>query len=159
MNSAVETYAEEAYYDESSIDPEALKALIFETFNDEISDTINQLDDIYGAEGVIANNIDEFIVEELMIPDDYTGINQIIKQAIIDNDIEDDEQFERTLVNNGMDMKFLIDEGMAYFDNNVYSTRHYIVRYYLDVDAFVDYLNSYAIEDNEEVPTVDLNIE
>ena len=48
--------------------------------------------------------------------------------------------FGNGVAGNDLDINYLMANGLAYVDNNIYSTRHYILKYLLDIDAYQDYL-------------------
>lgn len=140
MKQAVIDFANSKQYDEDSINSDYFRNVIYENNSDLISNIINELDDFYEANGLIAENIDKFIMEVFEIPEDYSAVNDLIQRIIIENEIENEEQFQELVAGNDLDINYLMANGLAYVDNNVYSTRHYILKYFLDIDAYQDHL-------------------
>jgi hypothetical protein len=140
MNQAVVDFANLKTYDENSIDLDYFKNVIYENYNEFVNNLIEELDTMYEAEGIISNHADRFVVELFDIPTDFGPINDIIKQIIVENEIENEEQFQEVVTNNDMDINSLMANGMAYVDNNVYSNRHFILRYQIDIDEYTDFL-------------------
>ncbi|MEX2935964.1 hypothetical protein [Staphylococcus saprophyticus] len=140
MNQAVTDFANLKTYDEDSIDLDYFKSVIYDNYNDFINNLIQEIDNIYEAEGIIVNNADRFVIEIFNIPTDFGPITDIIRSIIIENEIENEEQFQEIVTNNDMDINSLMANGMAYVDNNVYSNRHFILRYQLDIDEYTDFL-------------------
>lgn len=140
MNQAVVDFANLKTYDENSIDLDYFKNVIYENYHEFVNNLIEELDTMYEAEGVISNHADRFVVELFDIPTDFGPINDIIKQIIVENEIENEEQFQEVVTNNDMDINSLMANGMAYVDNNVYSNRHFILRYQIDIDEYTDFL-------------------
>lgn len=140
MKQAVIDFANSKQYDEDSINSDYFRNVIYENNSDLISNIINELDDFYEANGLIAENIDKFIMEVFEIPEDYGAVNDLIQRIIIENEIENEEQFQELVAGNDLDINYLMANGLAYVDNNVYSTRHYILKYFLDIDAYQDHL-------------------
>ena len=140
MNQAVVDFANLKTYDENSIDLDYFKNVIYENYHEFVNNLIEELDTMYEAEGVISNHADRFVVELFDIPTDFGPINDIIKQIIVENEIENEEQFQEVVTNNDMDINSLMANCMAYVDNNVYSNRHFILRYQIDIDEYTDFL-------------------
>lgn len=140
MKQTVVDFANSKQYDEDSINLDYFKNVIYENNFDLISNIINELDTFYEANGLISENIERFIIEVFEIPEDYDAVNALIQQIIIENEIENEEQFQELVAGNDLDINYLMANGLAYVDNNIYSTRHYILKYLLDIDAYQDYL-------------------
>ncbi|RIN27711.1 hypothetical protein [Staphylococcus succinus] len=138
---SVENFAESKFYNEHSIDIEYFRNAIYENHKSKINMMIEELDTLYNANGLIQANADKFIIESINIPTDFTEINILIKTLILQNEIESEEQFESVVKKNDLDINFLLDRNLAYVDNNVYSKRHYILKYRLDIDEYTDYWN------------------
>lgn len=141
MNQAVTDFANFKTYDEKSIDLDYFKNVIYENYNELINNIIKELDNLYEANGLIINNVDRFIVEVFEFPKDFEDVNELIKLIIVEHSIESEEQFQEIIAKNDVDINYLMANGMAYVDNNVYSNRHFILRYQLDIDEYSDYLN------------------
>lgn len=137
----IENFAKSKQYNEDSIDLDYFRNVIYETQKSKINSMIEEIDNIYNANGIIQANADKFIIETLSVPTDFSGVNALIEILILQNGIENEEQFENVVKRNDLDINFLIDRNLAYVDNNIYSQRHYILRYRLDVDEYIDYLN------------------
>ena len=133
MNQAVLDFAESKVYDNQSIDHDYFKNVIYDINNEVIQNIINAIDEMYDADGFIVENVDRFIAEVFEYPEDFSEVNNVIKQAIIDNEIENESQFQEVIASNDLDINLLIENGLAYVDNNVYSQRHYILRYQFDM--------------------------
>lgn len=146
MNQAVADFANLKTYDENSIDLDYFKNVIYENYNEFVNNLIQELDTMYEAEGIISNHADRFVIELFDVPTDFGPINDIIKSIIVENEIENEEQFQEIVTNNDMDINSLMANGMAYVDNNVYSNRHFILRYQLDIDEYTDFLAEEAEE-------------
>lgn len=140
MNQAVVDFANLKTYDENSIDLDYFKNVIYENYHEFVNNLIQELDTLYEAEGIISNHADRFVIELFDIPTDFGPINDIIKSIIVENEIENEEQFQEVVTNNDMDINSLMANGMAYVDNNVYSNRHFILRYQIDIDEYTDFL-------------------
>lgn len=138
---AIENFAESKFYDENSIDIDYFRNAIYENHKSKINAMIEDLDTLYNADGLIRANADKFIVESINIPTDFSEVNILIKTLILQNGIENEEQFESVVKKNDLDINFLLDRNLAYVDNNIYSNRHYILKYRLDIDEYTDYWN------------------
>ncbi|MFW3619456.1 hypothetical protein [Staphylococcus caprae] len=147
MNQAVLDFAKSKVYDNQSIDHDYFKDVIYDINNEVIQNIINAIDEMYDADGFIVENVDRFIAEIFEYPEDFSSVNEVIKQAILDNEIENESQFQEVIASNDLDINLLIENGLAYVDNNVYSRRHYILRYQFDIDAYNDYLKE--LEEDE----------
>lgn len=142
MNSKVLSFADSIIYDEETMDIDYFRNMIANTFNVTVDTLIRGIDDLLDAQESIVNNASEVMIEVFDIPEDFSIINQIIRNLIIDNEIENFQEYEEIILSRDLDMKELISEGVAYVDNNVYSNRHFILRYQLNLEAYEEFINN-----------------
>lgn len=142
MNSKVLSFADSIIYDDETMDIDYFRNMIANTFNVTVDTLIRGIDDLLDAQESIVDNASEVMIEVFDIPEDFSTINQIIRNLIIDNEIENLQQYEEIILSRDLDMKELISEGVAYVDNNVYSNRHFILRYQLNLEAYEEFINN-----------------
>lgn len=142
MNSKVLSFADSIIYDDETMDIDYFRNMIANTFNVTVDTLIRGIDDLLDAQESIVDNASEVMIEVFDIPEDFSTINQIIRNLIIDNEIENFQQYEEIILSRDLDMKELISEGVAYVDNNVYSNRHFILRYQLNLEAYEEFINN-----------------